>query len=291
MADEIEKAGHIPILANAARARAMMGQVNKTDKLDAKGLATLLRNGTLPSVWIPSGKLRDERELTRMRMALIRMRTMIKNRIHATLSRYAINIDEVSDIFGPKGRKIIEDRSRELPPYTQKCLCKELELLNEVEDKISQIEVQIKAVMIETEEIKLLRTIPGIGLILAVVISTEIGDINRFSGPEKLASYSGTVPRVKASGGKVFYGPIRPDVNHYLKRAFIEAANTVVIFHKKWSNRYVAKLYGILRAKKGNSKSVVAVARHLAEATYWVLKKREPYKEKDVKNPVSSTRK
>jgi transposase len=116
-------------------------------------------------------------------MALIRMRTMIKNRIHATLSKYAIKIDEVSDIFGPKGRKIIEDRSRELPPYTQKCLCKELEMLNEVEDKISQIEVQIKAVMIETEEIKLLRTIPGIGLILAVVISTEIGDINRFSGP------------------------------------------------------------------------------------------------------------
>jgi len=171
MADEIEKAGHIPILANAARARAMMGQVNKTDKLDAKGLATLLRNGTLPSVWIPSGKLRDECELTRMRMALIRTRTMIKNRIHATLSKYAIKIDEVSDIFGPKGRKIIEDRSRELPPYTQKCLCKELELLNEVEDKISQIEVQIKAVMIETEEIKLLRTIPGIGLILAVVKS------------------------------------------------------------------------------------------------------------------------
>jgi len=79
MADEIEKAGNIPILANAARARAMMGQVNKTYKLDAKGLATLLRNGTLPSVWIPSGKLRNERELTRMKMAMIRMRTMIKN--------------------------------------------------------------------------------------------------------------------------------------------------------------------------------------------------------------------
>jgi len=61
--------------------------------------------------------------------------------------------------------------------------------------------------------------------------------------------------------------------------------------NSNWSNRHVAKLYGRLRAKKGHSKSVVAVARHLAEATYWVLKKREPYKEKDVKNPVSSTRK
>jgi hypothetical protein len=64
---------------------------------------------------MPSGKLRDERELPRMRMTLVLMRTMIKNRIHAALSKYAIKIDKVSDIFGPKGRKIIESRAREIP--------------------------------------------------------------------------------------------------------------------------------------------------------------------------------
>lgn len=145
--------------------------------------------------------------------------------------------------------------------------------------------------MTETAEINLLRTIPGIGFILAVVIATEIGDIERFNGPEKLASYAGTVPRVKSSGGKVFYGPVRPDVNRYLKWAFIEAANTVVIFHKKWIDKHAATLYIRLRAKKGHSKAVVAVARHLAEAAYWILKKKEPYRERDDKKPVSSTQK
>jgi len=103
-----------------------------------------------------------------------------------------------------------------------------------------------------------------------LVIATEIGDINRFSGPEKLATYAGTVRRVKASGGKVSSGQIRPDVNRYLKWAFVEAANTVVLFHKKWANKHVASLYLRLRAKKGHSKAVVAVARHLAEAAYWI---------------------
>ena len=69
MIDEIEKAGHVPLLVHARKAKLMMGQINKTDKLDARGLALLMRNGTLPSVWIPPGELRDLRELPRTRMA------------------------------------------------------------------------------------------------------------------------------------------------------------------------------------------------------------------------------
>jgi transposase len=116
-------------------------------------------------------------------------------------------------------------------------LLKELGLLDEVEERIQQIEAQIKSIMTETPDIGLLRTIPGIGFILAMVIATEIGDIEIFSGPVKLASYAGTVPRMKSSSGKVFYGPVRPDINRYLKWAFIEAANTVVIFLKKWTDK------------------------------------------------------
>lgn len=104
--------------------------------------------------------------------------------------------------------------------------------------------------------------------------------MNRFSGPEKLASYAGTVPRIKASGDKIFHGPVRPDVNRYLKWAFTEAANTIAIFHKRWIGRHAAFLFLRLREKKGHAKAVVAVARHLAEATYWILEKGEPYREK-----------
>jgi hypothetical protein len=79
MVDEMEKTGHTPVLAHAGKAKLMMGQINKTDKLDARGLALLLRNGTLPKVWIPPGELRDQRELPRMRMAMVRIRTILKD--------------------------------------------------------------------------------------------------------------------------------------------------------------------------------------------------------------------
>ena len=83
--DEIEQAGHEPHLVNAGEAKRRMGKPNKTDKLDAEGLAILLRNGTLPEVWIPLVTVRDQRELLRLRMFLMALRTDIKNRIHGAL--------------------------------------------------------------------------------------------------------------------------------------------------------------------------------------------------------------
>jgi transposase len=197
--------------------KAMMGQINKTDKLDAKGLAWLLRNGTLPSIWIPPAELRDQRELPRMRMRLVRLRTMIKNRIHKTLSKYAIKIDEVSDIYRGMGRKLLEGHLHELPPYTSQYVNEQLELLDRVEEQIRESERQIESIVNATPAMQLLMSVPGVGKILAVVIAMEVGDVNRFSGPEKLASYAGTAPRVKASGDKIFLGPVRLDVNRYLK--------------------------------------------------------------------------
>jgi transposase len=105
-----------------------------------------------------------------------------------------------------------------------------------------------------------------------------------------LASYAGTVPRIKSSGGKSFYGKVRPDVNRYLKWALVEAANVAVMNQWRWADRHVVQLYKRIMERKGHAKAVVAVARHLAEAAYWVLRKNESYKEPGPKTPISSTR-
>jgi transposase len=85
--DEIEGGGGKPQLVNARLAKLMMGSVNKSDKLDAKGMNRLQRTGTLPTVWIPGAWVRDARELPRTRMVLSRQRTQLKNRVHATLGK------------------------------------------------------------------------------------------------------------------------------------------------------------------------------------------------------------
>lgn len=280
MVDAMEQAGHQPILVHARKAKLLMGLVNKTDKLDAKGLATLLRNGTVPAVWIPPGALRDQRELPRLRMTFVRVRTALKNRIHAAFAKYGIALSDVSDVFGAKGRQMLEQRLSRLPTETQRAVREELALLDPLQDQIDDLEARIREVVRQTPLMELLQSLPGVGPILAIVIVLELGTIERFPNAEHFASYSGTVPRVQESGGHRRYGgAVRNDVNHYLKWAFIEAANCIVLNQAHWEERHVVQLYQRLHRHKGHAKAVVAVARHLAEATYWMLKKGEPYRE------------
>src|SRR6185436_19666597 len=96
--DEIESAGMTPRLVHARKAKLMMGSINKTDKLDAKGLNLLQRAGTLPTVWIPPGELRGQRDLPRTRMVMTQMRTKLKNRVHSNLAKYGYKVD-ATDIF------------------------------------------------------------------------------------------------------------------------------------------------------------------------------------------------
>jgi transposase len=288
MVDEMERAGHKPLLTNAGKAKLMMGHVNKTDKLDSKGLAVLNRNGTLPTVWIPPGELRDQRELSRMRMALVGVRTKFKNRIHATLAKYAITLDDASDIFGKKGRQLLARSVTELPEETRRSVEGHLRLLDQVSEQILEVEEHIRQIVAATPAIRLLKTLPGVGDILAITIALEIGDVNRFPDGVHLCSYAGTVPRVKSSGGKTYYGKTRTDVNHYLKWAFIEAANSISLHQRQLEGRHVVDLMKRIGQQKGHAKAMGAVARHLAEAAYAVLKKNEPYHEPGGQNTISS---
>lgn len=281
--DEMEQAGHNPKLAHAARSKLMMGQINKTDKLDANGLAMLLRNGTLPSVWIPRGEIRDQRELPRMRLVMVHMRTALKNRIHATFAKYGIQFEDRSDLFGTKGRREIARHLVELPIETRRSVEQELRLLDQLAEQIDIAEQRIREVIAVTPDMKLLMSLPGVGPVLAITIALEVGDVSRFPDNKHLASYSGMVPRVNSSGGKTRFGKTRPDVNRYLKRAFVEAANVVVLNQGRWTNTHVVRLYQRIKTNRGHAKAIVAVGRHLAESTYWVLRKQELYIE-----PVSS---
>ena len=279
LVDEMEKAGHIPTLVNAGKAKLMMGNINKTDKLDARGLAVLSLNGTLPAVWIPPGSLRDQRELARMRIFLVHIRTGLKNRIHATFAKYAITFPEVTDLFGVRGRKLVEKRIGELPPETRHSVGEQLKLLDQLQKQITEVEKRIRQIVKITPEMQLLISLPGVGPILAILIAFEIGDVTRFADGAHLASYCGAVPRVKSSGGKTYYGKTRPDVNHYLKWGFTEAANAIVANQHCMTGRHVAALYRRICHNKGYAKAIGALRRHLAEAAYAVLKSGQSYHE------------
>lgn len=279
LADTIEEAGHRPRLVHARKAKLMMGKVNKTDSLDAEGLALLQKAGTLPEVWIPPRELRDQREALRFRAKLGQSRTRWKNRIQAVLRQYGIRINEVSDVFGKTGREILMNRLKELPEETRSSVEEQLELLDKIEAQIRAMEHRLEDCLENTPEREFVLTVPGFGPILSAVVVLEVGDVSRFPGPGHLASYGGTTPTVHASGGHENYGSVRRDVNQTLKWALFEAANGVVRQQEKYRSSRLVRKYQRIKERKGSQIAKGAVARMLAESIYWVLTKQEEYKE------------
>lgn len=279
--DEIEQAGMHPKLVHPRKAKLMMGMINKTDRLDVHGLNRLQRNGTLPTVWIPPAELRDLRELTRCRMLMVHQRTQLKNRVLAILEKHALTPRGISDLFGRKGRAALIEKSAILPPQTEWVMGRHLEQIDFQGRQIAQQEARLKELVEITEAMQLLMTMPGVGIILSATILLEIGQVSRFPHPARLASYAGTVPRVHASGGKVRYGRTRPDVNRTLKWAFAEAANSIVVNYRRRPERYVSQVYEKIHERRGHAQAVGALARHLAESTWHILTKNQPYLERN----------
>jgi transposase len=167
------------------------------------------------AVWIPPSELRDMCDLPRTRMVMSWQRTRLKNRIHATLAKYGVSIDGVSDAFGKHGRVQIQQKLACFHAHTRFGLEQILSQLDTIEQQIECFENRMRDTFASCRVLELLQTLPGVGFILALVIMVKIGDISRFPSVSQLASYAGATPRVRSSGDKTRYGRVRPDVNRY----------------------------------------------------------------------------
>jgi len=145
---------------------------------------------------------------------------------------------------------VVEDEQAELPLHTRQVTEVMLSQIDLLEERIGAIEERMREVLLPTREVELLQSLPGVGFILATVIALEVGDVGRFPGPEKLASYAGMVPRVHSSGGKTRYGRTRQDVNWYLKWAYSEAGNVVARYHEIHPRRHVSLLYARIQGRR-----------------------------------------
>lgn len=277
--DEMEQAGHEPQLAHAKTAKRRLEGRHKTDERDAQGLAMLLRNGTLPRVWIPPRELRDQREMLRLRMSLVQSRTQLKNRIHGCLLRYNLTV-AAQDLYGAGGRKELAGRLTELPPWTRQSVLEQLETVDHLQMQIEDCEEHLEKLLESNAERDLLKTLPGVGPVLSAVLALEIGDVRRFPSAQDLVSYAGLVPVARESAARKRKGQCPRDSNLYLKWACVEGANVIATRQQQWAGRHAVQLYQRVKlATKIHGKAAVAVARHLAEAAYWMLKRQQVYRE------------
>jgi transposase len=201
-------------LANPSRVKIIAESQIKTDKVDALVLAQLLRTNFLPESYLAPKEQREARDLLRYRISLVHLRSGVKHRVHALLTRLGI-YHSFSDLFGKRGRRFLS--SLELSPVHRQSLDRYLGLIDITTKFIGEAEVEIRQVVKESEDGQWLLSVPGIGFILAYLILVEIGDISRFSSPGKLSSYAGLVPSVHQSGAKSYHGHLNKKANRYLQ--------------------------------------------------------------------------
>lgn len=216
----VEVTGWDVEIADAVKVKGLAPLAAKTDKIDARVLAELGRRDLVPAIWLPDPTVRAERERARFRLHLVRHRTALKNRIHATLIAFGHPVP-MSDLFGVAGRELLA--SLEVPEPWATTLARSLRFVDELEVRIAECEAELRAMGADHPDVELLRTVPGIGWVLGYTIASEIGDITRFSSPKKLAGYTGLCPIVRQSGGRDDRGPLAKNGPKYLRWALIEA--------------------------------------------------------------------
>lgn len=260
-------------LAHPLKVKAIAEAKIKTDKIDARVLAHLLRADLLPEAYVASPRAREVRSVLRQRMFLVRVRTMVKNRIVGLLDRYPELAEgrPCKEVFSQEGRVWLEQIA--VKATDRQMLDEDLQLLAELDQHIAQSEGLVEQLAQGDWRVELLKTIPGIGKFFAVLIAYEVDDIGRFAHEKKFFSYIGIVPSTYASGGRTFHGRLTKQGNKYLRWALIEAVWPAIR-----ADRELRCYYERIKQKKGPNPAKVATARRLATIVYRVLSRKRPYR-------------
>jgi transposase len=255
------------VLGHALYMKAIHGGKAKNDRIDARKIAVLLRGGMIPQAYIYPAEMRATRDLLRRRMHLMRNRAELLTHVQQTNSQY--NLPEIRKKLAYKtNRTGVAERFPD--PAVQKSIEVDLALIGHYDHLLRDVELSVlkTAKQHDANTLSLLRTVPGIGEILSLVLLYEIHDIQRFPRVQDFVSYCRLVKCAKESAGKC-YGTSGAKIgNAYLKWAFSEAA---VLFLR--TNPAGQKYLARLEKKHGKGKALTVLAHKLARAVYHMLKR------------------
>ncbi len=256
---------------NSMQVKAIASARIKTDKVDAHILAQLLRSDFLPAVQMPSRQAWSLRQLVSHRRFLLKQQTATKNTIRSLLNRQLIPAPDGWTPFAEKTRRWMRDLA--LPAAERFMLDNSLDLLEELEARVADADEQLLQEARISRDVKLLMTIPGIDVTVAISLVAAIDDIGRFPTPQKLASYFGLVPRIRQSAGHCYHGPITKAGNSTARALAIEAAQCLA-----HSSSPLAATYYRVRNRRGHNVAVTALARKLICLVWHLLRSGQPYR-------------
>lgn len=259
------------VIANPKQVHMIAHAKVKTDTIDATVLAKLYASGFLPEVWVPDpGTLALRRQVTR-RTQLVRQRSRLKNLIQSILHAHLIPPCPHGNLVGISGRKWLTRQI--LPADERAAIERHLGLINQINEALTVVEADIAVHALQDPTIRRLMTLPGLDVTVAASVAAAIGDIRRFSDPQKLVAYLGLNPSVRQSGeGPAYHGRITKQGRGHARGMLVEAAWAAVrspgplrAFHKRIASR------------RGKHIAAVATARKLAMIIWHMLSKDTDY--------------
>ncbi len=186
------------IVANPLQVKAIAHARIKTDKVDAGVLASLRAADFLPEVWVPDAETERLRRLVTRRNQVVRHRTRVKNEVHGILAAHLVPPCPHTDPFNGPGRTWLDRQA--LPDDERAAIARHLRELDRLGEDLTVLDRDIGEAVVENPQVKRLLTIAGINVTVAAGLVAAIGDVHRFSNPQKLVSYFGLNPRVRQSG-------------------------------------------------------------------------------------------
>jgi len=270
--DTLELLGWQVEIADAQKVKGLAPLACKTDRIDAWVPAELSRRDLVLAIWLPDPAARGERERARFRLHLVRHRTMLKNRIHASLLAFGKPCP-VSDLFAKQGRELL-GRLQLPDPWTRNIEVA-LSMIDDLDLEIDACEKELRRLGADHPYVSLLQTTPGISWVLGFTIASEIGDISRFASPKKLCGYTGLCPSVRQSGAMGWRGPLMKNGPKYLRWALIEA--TMHAAHHRAYREHCERTKARLGRQRGPKVARIEVARKLGEAIWYMLVNGKPF--------------
>ena len=253
------------VLSNPHTTKVIASSKKKTDKVDARILADLLRCGYIVESYVPEHDVIESRQLVRCRSAIVKGRTRNKNLIHGILLQNGTKIGGVpftADFI----KKLHDLNDWRIELYLDATMTDNKNILD--------CDMRVQQAVANNHEARLLKTMPGIGNYIALTLAAGIGDISRFADADKLASYFGIVPSVRNSAEKVQHGRITRTGDSHVRQMLAEAA----LVHVNWARKNkkatpIYTFYTRLAEKRGASKAKVAAAAKMIRIIFWMLKK------------------
>ena len=256
----------------------------KEDKRDSRKIARSLHNNELEAIYVPAMEIEGLRSLVRYRKTLVKEINRYKNRTKSLLYYYGIRVPLELEKSSKHWSKRYTTWLKGLELQTEHAkstLNSMIETVEHLRTKLLEINRQLRKLEKEGEysdTIVLLRSVPGVGLIMVMTIITELEDIQRFGNLDSLCSYVGLVPRTNSSGDNDKIGEITPRSNRQLRSMLIESSWIAIRQDPALMMRYSE-----LCQRMEPNKAIIKIAKKLLSRIKHVLKNKEPYEKGLVK--------